>query len=71
MCRRGNVNVKVLKKHENDVTGIKVELTRKTRISGDIIYAVVVTDTIIGIHTKILMYDGLGKALAKYKKAVA
>ena len=67
----GNKNVKVIKKHTNDIIGVGVELTRKMTIAGKIIYAVVVTNLNTGYHYKILTFDGLGEALKTYKDAVA
>lgn len=69
--RRGNANVKVLKNHRNNVIGVGVELTRKTTIAGDIIYAVVITNLNTGYHYRILTFNGIQGAFNKYKEAVA
>ena len=69
--KRGNMNVKVLKKHTNGIIGVGVELTRKMTIAGKIIYAVVVTNLNTGYHYKILTCDGLGEALKTYKEAIS
>ena len=69
--RRGNVNVKVLKAHENKVIGVRVELTRKMTIAGNIIFAVVITNINTGAHYKILVHEKLGEAFATYKSALA
>ena len=71
MCRRGNINVKVLRRHENKVIGVRVELTRKMTIAGNIIYAVVVTNMNTGSHYRLLTYDRIIDAFGKYKEAVA
>lgn len=67
--RRGNKNVKVLRKFFNDASGIKTELTRKMRIDGTIAYYVVVTRTDTGEHIRITPGDGLQKAYALYMRA--
>lgn len=67
----GNKGVKVLRKHDNWVIGVRVELTRKTTIDGRIIYAVVITNLHNMIHYKIKVYDGIGKAWTYYKAALA
>lgn len=71
MTRIGNRNVKVLKKHENAITDVRVELTRKMTIAGKIIYAVVVTKMGSGDHYFLQTYAGLGQAYEMYKQAVA
>jgi len=71
MARIGNKEVKVIKKHENLITGIRVEMTRKTTIAGAIIYAVVITNMFTGWHYKILTFPGMGAALKQYKEAIA
>lgn len=71
MARLGNKNVKVIKKHENDIIGVRVELTRKMTIAGKIIYVVVVTNMGTGNHYKVKVHNGLGDALAYYKAALA
>ena len=71
MAKIGNINVKVIKTHENDIIGVRVELTRKTKIDGNIIYAIVVTNMNTGYHYRIYSYDGMGAALAQYKAAIA
>lgn len=67
----GNKGVKVLRKHENDTIGVRVELTRKTTISGQIIYAVVVTNMNTGYHYRLWTYGRIIRAWNKYKAAVA
>lgn len=76
MCRarrnyyKRNKGVKVLKKYENIILGVRVELTRKMTIAGNIIYAVVVTNTDTG-HRRILnVYNGIQEAFTYYKGAV-
>lgn len=71
IMRIGNRGVKVLKKHENRFIGVRVELTRKTTIDGRIIYAVVVTNMNTGFHYRLFTFDGIQKAFAVYKKAIA
>ena len=71
MCKIGNKNVKVLRKHENTYIGVRVELTRKTTIDGKIIHAVVVTNMNTGRHYKIWAYDGIKGAYIRYLEAVA
>ena len=68
--KRGNVNVKVLRKHENKVIGVRVELTRKMTIAGKIIYAVVVTNMKSGHHYLVRTFDGIGGAWKLYKEAL-
>ena len=67
----GNVNVKVIKEHENKIIGTRIELTRKMRVDGVMIYAVVITNMRTGRHYKILTFNGLGEALKTYKEALA
>lgn len=69
--RRGNVNVKVLRKHENKVTRVRVELNRKMTIAGKIIYAVVVTNMKSGRHYLVRTFDGIGGAWKLYKEAIS
>ena len=71
MTKIGNINVKVLKKHENRIIGVRVELTRKMTIAGKIIYAVIVTNMNTGAHYRIKTFDGLGRAFQMYKDALA
>ncbi len=67
MTKIGNRNVKVLRKVQNNYLGIRVEMTRKTTISGKIIYAVVVTNAQTGRHYRLWTYDGISKAWKRYK----
>lgn len=67
----GNKNVKQLKKYENKIIGVRVELTRKTTIKGNIIYAVVVTNIVTGYHYFIYTYNNIMDAFNTYKKAIA
>lgn len=71
MRKIGNINVKVLRKHENKVVGVRVELTRKMTVAGKIIYAVVITNMNTGRHYKIKMFEGIGGAWDLYKTAIA
>ena len=71
MARLGNINVKVLRKHENTIIGTRVELTRKMTIKGVIIYAVVITNMDTGYHYRILTFDGIKAAYDTYKLAIA
>ena len=72
MARRENAGVKVLRKHENNLIGVRVELTCKMTIAGKIIYAVVVTNMQSGSHYRLWTYkDGIAKAFARYKEAIA
>lgn len=71
MCRMKNTGVKVLRKHENDIIGTRIELTRKMTFSGKIIYAVVITNMGTGRHYKILTFDGIKGAFDTYKMALA
>ncbi|MDD3337835.1 MAG: hypothetical protein PHS82_03150 [Lachnospiraceae bacterium] len=71
MARLGNREVKVLRKHENSIIGVRVELTRKTTISGKIIYAVIVTNMKTGRHYVVKPFDGIMSAYQMYKDAVA
>ena len=66
-----NTGVKVLRKHENAYTGIRVELNQKTTASGKIIHAVVITNIASGHHFKILKHDGIAGAFYDYKLALA
>ena len=69
--KRGNRGVKVLKKHENSITGIRVELTQKMTIRGKVIHAVVVTNMRTDRHILIKAFDKIGDAFSLYKKALA
>lgn len=71
MCKIGNINVKVLRKHENRITGVRVELTRKMTIDGNFIYAVVVTNMRRGNHYFLKTFKGIQPAWNIYKKAIA
>ena len=71
MCKIGNIGVKVLRKHENDLIGVRVELTKKTTITGAMIYAVVVTNMNTGVHYRIYTFNAAKDALANYKLAIA
>ena len=70
-ARRGNANVKVLRKHENTVIGVRVELTRKMTIAGKIIYAVVITNMKTRRHYRLETFGGIGGAWTFYKSAIA
>ena len=67
----GNRGVKVLRKHENQIIGVRVELVQKTTIDGRIIYVVVITNLHSNTHYKIKVYDGIAKAWSYYKAALA
>lgn len=67
MTRKGNENVKVLKKVENRALGVRVELTQKMTIEGKIIHAVVVTNTDTGYHNRIWVHNTLGYAFKRFK----
>lgn len=69
--KRGNKGIKVLRKHENKITGIRVELNRKMTIKGKIIYAVIVTNMKSGHHYVVRTFDGILKAWELYKAALA
>lgn len=71
MTKIGNINVKVLRKHENRIIGVRVELTRKMTIAGKIIYAVIVTNMKTGNHYLIKTFDGISGAWDMYKAALA
>lgn len=71
MCKIGNIGVKVLKKHENAMIGVRVELTKKTTITGEMIYAVVVTNMNTGYHYRIYTFKMAKLALEAYKAALA
>lgn len=71
MRRNDNTSVKVLKKHENKMTGIRVELNQKMTMAGKIIHAVVITDMASGKHKRIYVHNSLGWALKRYKAALA
>ncbi len=66
-----NSGVKVLKKHENNITGIRVELTQKMTASGKIIHAVVVTNMRRDRRILVKSYDAIMDAFRMYKKALA
>lgn len=68
--RKNNSGVKVLRKHENKIIGIRVELNRKMTIGGKIIYAVVVTNMKSGHHYLIRTFNGIGQAWDLYKAAL-
>ena len=69
--KKGNMGVKVLRKHENKIIGVRVELNRKMTIKGKIIYAVVVTNMKSGHHYLVRTFDGILKAWELYKAALA
>lgn len=71
MMRNDNKSVKVLKKHENQMTGIRVELNQKMTMEGKIIHAVVITDMETGKHKRIYVHNTLGYAFKRYKAALA
>lgn len=65
-----NKSVKVLKKHENKMTGIRIELNQKMTMAGKIIHAVVITDIDTGKHKRIYVHNTLGYAWKRYKAAL-
>ena len=69
--RIGNRKVKVLRKHENKLTGVRVELTRKMTIDAKIIYAVVITNMSTGNHYYLETFHGIQGAWNTYKLALA
>ena len=69
--RKGNRHVKVLRKHENQLTGVRVELTRKMTVGGKIIYAVVITNMSTGNHYYLETFHGILGAWNTYKLALA
>ena len=71
MKRNDNASVKVLKKHENKMTGIRVELNQKMTMAGKIIHAVIITDMETGKHKRIYVHNTLGYAFKRYKAAIA
>lgn len=71
MRRNDNTSVKVLKKHENQMTQIRVELNQKMTMDGKIIHAVVITDMETGKHKRIYVHNTLGYALKRYRAALA
>ena len=71
MAKIGNINVKVLRKHENSIIGVRVELVRKMTIAGKIIYVVVITNMGTGHHYVIRTFDGIIGAWNLYKAALA
>lgn len=71
MCKIGNIGVKVLRKHENKIIGVRVELTKKTTITGAMIYAVVITNMNTGVHYRIKTFNAAKPAWETYKAALA
>jgi hypothetical protein len=71
MMRNNNTSVKVLKKYENKMTGIIVELNQKMTMNGKIIHAVVITDMDTGKHKRIYTHNTIGYAFKRYKAAIA
>lgn len=63
--------IKVLKRAENPLTKIRVELTRKTNLAGDMIYGVVITDMYNGRYRRVLMWDNGIMGAYKTFKTVA
>lgn len=63
--------IKVIKKHENDFIGVRVEMTRKMTLDGIIKYAVVVYNMNTNQPYKIKMCRGIQKAWEQYKAAIA
>lgn len=74
MCRvnLGDRNgIKVIKRHENDFTGVRVDMTRKMTREGIIKYAVIAYNMNTGAPYKIKMCKGIGIAFDTFKKAIA
>lgn len=71
MCKVRKNDVKVMKKHDNKVIGVGVELTRMTALSGTIVYGVVVRNLNTGRRYRLYTYDRISRAWNKYKAAVA
>lgn len=69
--RLNYAGIKVLKKHENSLTKIRVELTRKTDLAGRIIYGVVITNMYTGRYHRVMMFPGIAGAYDTFKAAVA
>ena len=65
----GNRNVKVIRGLVNRDSGIKVELTRKMMINGQIGYFVVVTNIDTGEHIRISRPLGVQAAYGAYMRA--
>ena len=71
VCLGDTNGIKVLKRHENDFIGVRVDMTRKMTRDGVIKYAVVVYNMNTGRPYRIKMCRGIGKAFAVYKSAIA
>ena len=67
----GNRGVKVLRKHENKILGVRVELNQKTTVAGKIIYVVVLTNLHTGRHYDVQVFNGVQPAWEYYKAALA
>ena len=65
----GNRNVKVLKERVSKDLGMKVELTSKMTIKGEIIKAVVVTNIYTGKHLIIKTFNNIAQAYEYYNMA--
>ena len=63
--------IKVIKRHENDFIGVRVDLTRKMTRDGVIKYAVVVYNMNTGVPYRIKMCRGIQKAYNTFKTAIA
>lgn len=66
-----NTGVKVLRKRENRIIGVRIELNSKMTVSGKIIYAVVVTSLKNGHHYVVRTFDRVVDAWKMYKDAMA
>lgn len=71
MMRNDNRRVKVLRKHENKMIGIRVELTQEIIENGQIIHVVKVIDTDTDENRRIYVHDAIEQALKRYRKAIS
>lgn len=71
MARIRHNTAKVLKKHYNQYSCVRVELTRETTEVGQIVYSVLITNMNTGRNYRVWTYTGIQKAFNRYKRAIA
>lgn len=67
----GDRKFKVVKAHENDFIGVRVELTRKTNREGVVKYGVIVYNMTIGTPYRAKTFYTISDAWRTYKAALA
>lgn len=67
----GDRKYKVVKVHENDFIGVRVELTRKTNLEGIVKYGVIVFNMNTGRPYRAKTFYRISDAWSTYKAALA